>query len=956
MAPTSLSNVSQGRPANDLDLWRFFSEPTPGKDNRGEGFASIAASVSFSHQAGSYPDPFSLELTGQQGDELRYTIDGAEPTKATALYESPLEIQNRSTEPNRISVIPGISTANQHTDGWIPPLESVPKAFTVRARDFRSGSLPGPIATRTYFVGLNPGRRWNLPVISLTTPPQGLFDFEKGIYVLGKVFDNYLARNPDEPLTGHTPANYTQRGPAWERAAHLEFFETDGSLGVRQTVSLDIKGQSSRSFRQKSFGIRPAGGTRPSDTFDYPFFPGLQRRGLGGERTEFHSLRLRNSGNDWDYTMLRDALNHRLIAPLGIDVMTSRPVVVFLNGEFWGLYNLREEGDLKSVSVHYGTPVDDLVQVEGDGRVKEGDPPGVNSYKELRRLADNGNLADSKSFSEVAALMDIDNFLRYQIAEIYIGNADWPHNNVRFWRHVNAQADSSNGNPGFDGKWRWMLFDTDLSYAHPWSGGNSDATLAAAISPVGRPGLEAPWSTALLRGLLNNHGFRNDFINTLAGDLNSVFRETRAQSLIEEMKIEIEAVMTDHIRRWRTMGDSINGWRRNIRIVDGFARQRPSVLRRQLAFEFGLSGTADVTVNVDPARAGFVTVHRLRLDSATPGIDAPVYPWEGAFFRDVPLTLRAVSRPGYAFSGWNGSIEGETTLETILMRDTRFLARFERIQSAAPLADMHEYRFGSWNVDSAAGTHPPFMRFEQTGSRSIATDANALMELEWPGPFNLRDRSRFVGLGDNGIGWRDTGRLADFPSSGFPGSVVLALDTRGLSEVTVAWTGATLKSGKRGSAMTLQMAVGDGPYADLLDASGKVQRYVSADSSVETRFPPLVLPAGAINQESIELRWRCHALEGPGGTGALIRLDDIVVTGIRDRKVAGEITGFKLVSPQRLILSFSGAPLTEFILQSSNDFESWQNEESFVTTATGEAALEVLQSREKMRFYRIASP
>ena len=411
------------------------------------------------------------------------------------------------------------------------------------------------------------------------------------------------------------------------------------------------------------------------------FFPGLQRRGLGGERTEFQGLRLRNSGNDWDYTMLRDALCHRLIAPLGIDVMTPRPVVVFLNGEFWGLYNLREQGDRESMEAHYGVLEEDIVLAEGDGRVKDGDSNGAASYRALRRLVDRSDLSEPGKFAEAAAQMDIDNFLHYQLGEIYIGNADWPHNNIRYWRGPDPDPPDNplNARPGFDGRWRWLVFDTDLAYGHPWSGGTADATLVAATSPNGRPGLNAPWSTALLRGLLESPTFKIDFINTMAGHLESVFSDTRAKALVAEMKGAIEAVMPDHIDRWRTSGNRISTWRANVRVLEAFARQRPLALRRQFMREFGLGGTAKVTVDVTPSNAGVITVHRLCLDSATPGIDAPVYPWRGTFFNDVPLALNAAARPGYAFVGWDGRADGVTTLETFLTEDVSFRAHFERL-------------------------------------------------------------------------------------------------------------------------------------------------------------------------------------------------------------------------------------------------------------------------------------
>jgi hypothetical protein len=944
----TLPDVSQGRPIDASDAWLYFDQPTPGKDNAPAslGFTTISAPVTFSHEAGSHAEPFALTLAGTVGEEVRFTLDGGVPDLQSALHTAPLDVHDRSPERNGISMIDGTSTANQHTNGWFPPRSLVPKATTVRARSYKEGQLPGPVSTRTFFVGLDPAAMWGLPVISLTTPADGLFDYNTGIYMLGKVFDDYRAAHPGEALTGHTPANYTQRGDAWERLGSFEFFDSDGHPAVRQNVLLDIQGQSSRSFRQKSFGLKPRGELQPSDAFEYPLFPGLQRRGLGGERRTFTGLRLRNSGNDWDYTMFRDALCHRLVATTGIDVMTPRPVVVFLNGEFWGLYQMQEQGDLESVAEHYGIAEEELTLAEADGSFKEGNSSGVASYRTLRRLVDRGDLSDPNVFAEVSALMDVDNFLRYQLAEIYLGNADWPHNNIRYWRGPAPEPDAVDVLPGHDGRWRWMLFDTDLAYGHPWSGGVADATLAAAISPNGRPGLNAPWSTALLRGLLENPNFRNDFINSMACYLNADFSAARARSLLAEMRAAIEPVMPEQLSRWRTSNSSTSVWNTNVRVMEGFARQRPASVRQQFVRELGLEGTAKLTVDVLPPRAGVVTVHRLRLDIATAGVEAPVYPWQGTFFEGVAIAMTAEPRPGFRFTGWEENGEGNSapTLTTTLTADAVFHAHFERDEgvTTAPLAEIEEFRFDQWNADAPAGTQPAYLRFEQ--SSAAKPDPGALLDSVWSGSYALTDRSRFVGLDAAGVGLKDTGRLADFPGSGVPAAVVLALDTRGVTEVTVAWTAATIVPGETPYAIRLQIAVGDAAFTDVLDASGNPVEYLSETATGETRFPPLALPAIANGQPHVELRWRYYSTGSYTGSGPMMRLDDIHISarvGNGSGNDPGQITHVEWLQSGKLSLRFLGAPFLTHTLQWSEDLQAWSDGDTFTTDATGSAQLEI---------------
>ncbi|MGK0189882.1 MAG: hypothetical protein ACI9R3_005701 [Verrucomicrobiales bacterium] len=958
LMPVTLPDVSQGRPDDTPDAWRFFDIPSAGEKNAllSQAFDAIAAPVQFSHNAGTYAESISLTLTGGVEEDIHYSLNGDIPILTSELYSTPIQVYDRSSEENGISTIEGTSIANQHTNGWLPPRARVPKAFTVRARAIAPRHLPGPVSTRTFFVGLDPAALWNIPVISLVTPADGLFDYETGIYMLGKVFDDFRAAHPVEPLTGHTSANYTQRGDAWERAGSFEFFESDGRLATHQNVVLDIQGQSSRSFRQKSLGLKPRGGLQSADTFEYPFFPGLRRRGLGGERTTFPGLRLRNSGNDWDYTMFRDALCHRIVSTLDLDVMTARPVVVFLNGEFWGLYNLREQGDLESVSVHYGIPKESVVLAEADGSVKEGDTSATTSYRALRRLVDRG-LSETAAFEEASTMMDVDNFLRYQLAEIYLGNADWPHNNIRYWKSLQPDPADEEGNvpPGHDGRWRWMVFDTDLAYGHPWSGGTADNTLAVAISPVGRPGLNAPWSTALLRGLLTNVDFKTDFINSMACYLNADFSASRTRSLVTEMRGIIEPVMPEQLSRWRTSSGSTSTWSSNVRVMEGFARQRPAAVRRQLERAFDLAGSAKLSISVTPPGAGVVTVHRLKLDTDTAGIDAPVYPWQGTFFEGMPLTIHAAARPGYLFAGWESTElnDLDPEMNTILTDDTEIGARFEIDQVAMPLAEIAEFHFNQWESTASAGSQPPYFRFEQSTKAKVGADA--LMDSVWAEPYNLTDRSRFVGLDADGVGFKDTGRSLDSPSGGIPGAVVLALDTRNVSSASVAWTAATVTPGDHPFAIRLQIAVGGGTFTDILDGLGNPVTFLSESVPSVMRFPPIKLPALAINQPHVELRWRYHSTSGHTGGGPMLRLDDIVVsTEAIDDAPIDRITSVRWLSNNAIRLSFIGTQSRAHILQWSTDLQTWTDGAPFTTDENGKASLNVSLPRPRMPFVRVA--
>ncbi len=661
--PALIGDVSWGRRKDLSSEWVFFEIPTPRSANGNNGFASLLSSPTAALPGGFYPGNIQAGLsTPELGASIHYTWDGSEPTPASSVYRAPLAISDPNGAPNVLSMIPGTATVNQHTDGWFPPQGLVAKAWVLRARAFREGAMPSATMTQTYFTGPKSPERYKIPVISIATDTHGLFDYEKGIYVLGRTFDDYRKSHPAEPLTGHTPANYQGRGAAWKRAAHIEWFAPNGSPVFQAAVDIEIQGHSSRSFRQKSLGVHALG----SD-FSGEIFAELRARGTGDPLTRFNRLRLSNSGNDWSYTMLRDGFCHTLASGIGIDILANQPAVVFLDGEYWGIHNVREQQNADYLGAHYGLDRRDVVMCEGAGSLLEGRAGDERAFVSMREFAATNDLSLSINYDYVRHRMDVENFLRYCAAEIYFANADWPHNNVRFWRKRTAGFDPG-APPGHDGRWRWLLFDVDLSYAHPWSGGFGDNTLAAATNPKGRPPLDAPWSTVLLCQLLKSPGVRDMFLSVLADFLNTSFREERALKVLDAMAETLSFSIPEHIQRWRTMGDSPSGWTNNLRSMRLFATQRPIYVRQHAVAQFKLGGYGFITVDASPPAGGMVRVNSVSIEAQTPGVKAgQPYPWRGVYFQGVPVRLEAMPSLGWVFAGWQGSAALGTNAVTSLM-------------------------------------------------------------------------------------------------------------------------------------------------------------------------------------------------------------------------------------------------------------------------------------------------
>ncbi|MFC2159664.1 CotH kinase family protein, partial [Actinomycetota bacterium] len=466
--------------------------------------ASTLESPEFSHPGGFYKEGFLLELNlSDPKVKIFYTLDGSEPTRSSNLYTGPIEIDSRKGEPNILSNIPTSPSFNK-------PDDEVFKATVIRARAFKDDSIISSIVTNTYFIDeKNEGlqNRYSLPLISITTDAGNLFDYNYGIFVPGV----YIERE-DSKSSG----NYYRKGISWERPIHIEFFEPDGTLGFSQNAGIRVQGGSTRYLPNKSMRIYARDLYDNKDMFDYPFFPGLLKPGSGETLMQFKSFILRNSGNDSSHAYFRDGMLQALVSHLGFDTQAYRPVIVFINGEYWGIYNIREDYNDWYITTHYDVDMSEVVILEErDARVKVGEPKDNIHYLEMvqfiKENVDSGTINDPGAYEYINTLMDIDNFINYFASQIFILNNDWPQNNIGTWR-LRTEAYKPDAPYGHDGRWRWMMFDADLSFAL-WGQSVDYNTIERSAE-----------RNKLFSLLLENNEFKYHFINTMADLLNSIFR------------------------------------------------------------------------------------------------------------------------------------------------------------------------------------------------------------------------------------------------------------------------------------------------------------------------------------------------------------------------------------------------------------------------------------------------
>lgn len=634
------NDISYGRVPDGSTKLYGFDGGTPGKANLGEILldgpdAKRLEGPLFSHVGGFYKEAFNLVLaTNYTGAIICYTLDGSIPTKESEHYSKPIQIAAKTNE-----------------------------AAVVRARVYKDGYPKSQVITQSFFVDKNIGSAYNTPVISLVTDPENLFDYEKGIFVAGKVFDQWKINFPIVKKQQFKPGNYSQRGKNWGREANVELYEPDGRAGLNQNITIRVSGGSSRANTIKSLSLRASKAFDNKETFIYDFFDG-RAKGLKNEShiDEFSEVLLRTSGTDSEKSFFRDAFMQSLIRELmALDTQSTKPCILYINGEYFGIRNIREAYNKSYISTHYNMDEKDVVMIKNPTgypgvEIQEGYAGDEMHYNQIIAFVKKNDIKADSNYNFIKTQMDIDNYIDYNVLQIYCDNSDWPGNNVCVWRK-RTQVYKPNAPYGHDGRWRWMVFDLDHGFGlFEREEAAKSNSLKRATDANGRSWPNPPWSTLLLRTLLENSEFKNQFINVFADRLNTIFSPEAVVEKIEAMEKIYYPNIDNHIKRWNLHDKRIENWLKEIEVMKTFAIERSKYIRQYIAEYFQLSGTAKLRIEMN--EGGIVKVNSLEIGYGK-------VPWEGTYFKDIPVTVEAVSEPGFVFSRWEGIIKSQEKTITI---------------------------------------------------------------------------------------------------------------------------------------------------------------------------------------------------------------------------------------------------------------------------------------------------
>ena len=496
--------------------------------------------VLFSREGGFYDAPFTLSLGSTDWTcQIHYTLNGDTPTMGDALYETPLFLDEHLFSTAAIYTVP-IAPVNE----FYRP-DSVQRAIVIRAAAFdASGQRVSEVATQTYLIRALGCDHHGLAVVSVCCDSLSLFDYDTGIFVPGALF------NPDYPdWTG----NYFEHGLEWERLANVEFYEPNNT-GVNQQCGLRTHGNRARKAVAKGMKVyaREEYGKK---RFKHRFFETTTMK-------SFKHLVLKPFSSLWPYAGVQDYLANRMALRLGLEAPHSRPVALYLNGEYWGIYFLQEKLDDHYLEDHFEVTPEACTIIGGNGmdgetlqwstEVESGDGEG---FAQLLAWLEDADLSDSANYARVKSLVDVDDFIDYQILETFIANTDWPANNFRCW-----QADGS--------KWRFAFFDGDDALVER----DFDVFDNATYVGVDR-WITGGESTLLFRRLLENNDFKMRFLNRVGELCATAFQPDSLLPVLNGLEQSLRMEIPSQIARFG-YPESVDFWNWGCSLVEAFLCDR----------------------------------------------------------------------------------------------------------------------------------------------------------------------------------------------------------------------------------------------------------------------------------------------------------------------------------------------------------------------------------------------
>lgn len=574
-----------------------------------------AQELSFSLRDHFYSEDIEVEIFSNKPGLIYYTMDGKEPDQDETLYKEAIKLE-------------------AHDDVAV---------YSIKAKVFYEDGTVSDTLVHTYFVGKNIDERFTTMVFAITTDPYNLYDYEYGIFVEGKLRDDYIKENPYVVVDPDDPANYNMRGRESEREVYLEVFEADGTKVIAQAAGIRTYGGWSRAREQKSIRLFARKDyDQENNKFRYEFFPFKSSAdGYGNELDSFKQLVVRNCGNDNGFAFIRDELFQMLAGQAGyLDYEAVRPVTLFINGDYRGFYWLHEVYCDEYFEDHYGDYSGNFEILEGGETYKKLDNDGdnkeaVEDYDSMYYTYCNKDLTDDIIYQELCNLIDVENYLSYYALQIYIGNEDWPHNNYRTYRYYTAEGEAYREAP-FDGKWRYLLHDLDFSFGIYGTGAMTNNI----SSYVGKKG-EIKDACPLFGQLMKREDCREIFIKKTLDLLNGAFAPDNLEAVLDEMNAsritELKNMYGKNLMEDWVQYEQLQ---ERLQTIRDYANVRSEYILELYQEHFGMGEI--YTIGVEPAEGCSVKINSYVTDEY----------FEGSYYTDYNTSISAILPKGKKLAYW----------------------------------------------------------------------------------------------------------------------------------------------------------------------------------------------------------------------------------------------------------------------------------------------------------------
>lgn len=486
------------------------------------------------------------------GAVIHYTTDGTDPTSDSEEYTEPLRFESLKTM----------------------------QVITLKAIAVHGDTVTRP-AAHTFFVGQGIDQRFDTLVFSLSTNPEYLYDYDTGILVAGRERDEYIKDNPGANIIPTDPANYNWRGMEGERPVYVEVFTPEGERVIAQAAGIRVNGGWSRSNDQKSLRLVARKEYEPSaGKFHFDFFPEDSiSDGYGSPLIEYDTIVLRDGANDRNFGMLRNELGSLLALEAGLRVTSpARAAAVFVNGEYYGFAWIQVRINEQYLQDIYSAPTQDFEVIGNGEQWLESDNTAALMDLEYLNSFANKNLSDDAVFRELESIVDIGNLLLYYAVEIYLGNDDWPGNNMKRWRYTGPQVDGLA--PELDGRWRYAVYDLDW-ILDLYNNNSTDRTFQ---NVMGSGEKQSP----MLKSLLKRPDMADRFTMILCDLAANIVTEENVRETVEKLYSEAESEINTAISDYK-----YDGWVSEYSVQDNHAsminytKNRSAYILKSLRDYFG---------------------------------------------------------------------------------------------------------------------------------------------------------------------------------------------------------------------------------------------------------------------------------------------------------------------------------------------------------------------------------